>query len=75
MAYKHGRFGVSGSDGSARPREGPGSLAVVFLACLVVAEQSRAFIEIVTDGMVRWEGLLSRVARPLDSQRGHDADR
>ncbi len=33
---------------------------------IVVAEQSRAFIDIVTDGMVRWEGPLSHVARHLD---------
>ena len=45
------------------------------VACLVVAEQSRAFIEIVTDGMVRWEGLLSRVARHLDGVEPRDLAR
>ena len=35
------------------------------VATIVVAEQSRAFIQIVTDGMVRWEGPLSHVARHL----------
>jgi len=29
--------------------------------CLAVAEQSRAFIDIVTDGMVRWDGLFSHL--------------
>ena len=33
---------------------------------IVVAEQSRAFIHVVTDGMIRWEGLLAHVARHLD---------
>ncbi len=32
---------------------------------LLVAEQSRAFIDIVTDGMVRWSGPLSHLARHL----------
>ena len=36
------------------------------VATIVVAEQSRAFIHIVTDGMLRWEGPLSHVARHLD---------
>lgn len=45
------------------------------VACLVVAEQSRAFIEIVTDGMIRWEGLLSRVARHLDGVEPRDLAR
>jgi 5-methyltetrahydropteroyltriglutamate--homocysteine methyltransferase len=33
---------------------------------LAVAEQSRAFIDIVTDGMIRWSGPLSHLARQLD---------
>lgn len=33
---------------------------------LCVAEQSRAFIDIVTDGMIRWEGPLSFLAAGLD---------
>lgn len=33
---------------------------------VVVADQSRAFIDLVTDGMVRWEGPLSHLARHLD---------
>jgi 5-methyltetrahydropteroyltriglutamate--homocysteine methyltransferase len=45
------------------------------VAGLVVAEQSRAFIEIVTDGLVRWEGLLSHVARYLDGVRPGDLAR
>ena len=33
---------------------------------MVVADQSRAFIDVVTDGMVRWDGPLSHLARHLD---------
>lgn len=33
---------------------------------IVVADQSRAFIGIVTDGMVRWDGPVSHVARHLE---------
>ena len=33
---------------------------------LVIADQSRAFIDIVTDGLVRWDGPHSRLARHLD---------
>ncbi len=33
---------------------------------VLVADQSRAFIDIVTDGMVRWAGPLSHVAQHLD---------
>lgn len=33
---------------------------------IVVAEQSRAFIDVVTDGMIRWEGLLAHVATHLE---------
>ncbi|HKQ62190.1 MAG TPA: hypothetical protein VJS92_12945 [Candidatus Polarisedimenticolaceae bacterium] len=33
---------------------------------VAVAEQSRAFLEIVTDGMVRWNGPLSHLATGLD---------
>jgi 5-methyltetrahydropteroyltriglutamate--homocysteine methyltransferase len=36
------------------------------VSTLVVAEQSRAFIDVVTDGGVRWEGPLSHVARSLE---------
>lgn len=39
---------------------------------IVVAEQSRAFVDIVTDGAVRWEGPLSHVARHLDGLAAHD---
>jgi 5-methyltetrahydropteroyltriglutamate--homocysteine methyltransferase len=35
------------------------------VSTIVVAEQSRAFIDVVTDGLVRWEGPLSHVARHL----------
>lgn len=42
------------------------------VAGIVVAEQSRAFIDIVTDGLVRWEGPLSHVARHLDGLEAHD---
>jgi len=45
------------------------------VAGIVVAEQSRAFIEIVTDGLVRWEGLLSHVARHLDGVEPRDLAR
>jgi 5-methyltetrahydropteroyltriglutamate--homocysteine methyltransferase len=33
---------------------------------VVVAEQSRAFIDLVTDGLVRWEGPVAHLARALD---------
>lgn len=39
---------------------------------LIVAEQSRAFIDVVTDGMVRWEGPLSHVARHLTGLEAKD---
>ena len=39
---------------------------------IVVAEQSRAFIDMVTDGLVRWEGPLSHVARHLEGLEAHD---
>jgi len=39
---------------------------------IVVAEQSRAFVDIVTDGLVRWEGPLSHVARHLDGLHARD---
>ncbi len=45
------------------------------VATLVVAEQSRAFIDIVTDGLVRWEGLLSHVARHLEGAQPRDLGR
>jgi 5-methyltetrahydropteroyltriglutamate--homocysteine methyltransferase len=45
------------------------------VSTLAVAEQSRAFIDIVTDGMVRWEGLLSHVARHLEGVEARDLTR
>ncbi len=39
---------------------------------IVVAEQSRAFIDVVTDGMIRWEGLLAHVATHLDGLQARD---
>ena len=36
------------------------------VATLVVAEQSRAFVDVVTDGMVRWSGPLSHLARHVE---------
>jgi len=36
------------------------------LAAIAVAEQSRAFVDVVTDGMTRWSGPLSHVASALD---------
>jgi 5-methyltetrahydropteroyltriglutamate--homocysteine methyltransferase len=36
------------------------------VSTVVVAEQSRAFIDVVTDGMVRWAGPLSHLAHHLD---------
>lgn len=36
------------------------------VAQVVVAEQSRAFVAIVTDGLVRWDGPLSRLSTALD---------
>ena len=35
------------------------------VAAMVVAEQSRAFVDVVTDGQVRWSGPLSHVAGKL----------
>ena len=40
------------------------------VSSILVADQSRAFIDVVTDGMVRWEGPLSHLARHLDEQIG-----
>jgi 5-methyltetrahydropteroyltriglutamate--homocysteine methyltransferase len=42
---------------------------------IVIAEQSRAFIDIVTDGMVRWEGPLSHVAHHLEGLEARDLTR
>jgi 5-methyltetrahydropteroyltriglutamate--homocysteine methyltransferase len=42
------------------------------VSTIVVAEQSRAFIDVVTDGMVRWEGPLSHVARHLRGTEPRD---
>lgn len=39
---------------------------------LAVAEQCRAFIDVVTDGLVRWEGPLSHVAKHLDGLQARD---
>ncbi|MDX1388820.1 MAG: hypothetical protein R3344_06495 [Acidobacteriota bacterium] len=36
------------------------------VAGIAVAEQSRAFIDVVTDGLIRWDGLLSHVAAHLE---------
>lgn len=40
------------------------------VAALVVAEQSRAFIDVVTDGLIRWEGLVAYPARHLAGVEG-----
>ncbi len=40
--------------------------AAAELTSIVVAEQSRAFIDVVTDGMVRWSGPLSHLAGQLE---------
>lgn len=45
------------------------------VSTIVVAEQSRSFIDIVTDGAVRWEGPLSHVARKLDGFEVKDLSR
>jgi 5-methyltetrahydropteroyltriglutamate--homocysteine methyltransferase len=39
---------------------------------IVVAEQCRAFVHVVTDGQVRWEGPLSHVARHLTGLEATD---
>ena len=45
------------------------------VATIVVAEQSRAFINIVTDGMVCWSGPLSHLARHLEGvEQGEQID-
>lgn len=36
---------------------------------IVVAQQARAFIDVVTDGMVRWDGPLSHLTRHVDGLR------
>ena len=40
--------------------------AIDEVTTIIVAQQSRAFIDIVTDGMVRWDGPLSHLAGHLD---------
>lgn len=42
------------------------------VATLVVADQARAFIDIVTDGLVRWDGPLSHAAGWLDGMQPAD---
>jgi 5-methyltetrahydropteroyltriglutamate--homocysteine methyltransferase len=39
------------------------------VAAMMVAEQSRAFVDVVTDGQVRWSGPFSHVACRLDGVR------
>ena len=39
------------------------------VAAMVVAEQSRAFVDVVTDGQVRWSGPISHVASRLGGVR------
>jgi len=39
------------------------------ITTVVVAQQSRAFIDVVTDGMVRWQGPLSHLAQHHDGMR------
>ena len=39
---------------------------------LAVAEQCRAFIDVVTDGLIRWEGPLSHLAKHLDGLEARD---
>lgn len=39
------------------------------VASMMVAEQSRAFVDVVTDGQVRWSGPLSHVASRLNGVR------
>jgi 5-methyltetrahydropteroyltriglutamate--homocysteine methyltransferase len=39
------------------------------VAAMVVAEQSRAFVDVVTDGQVRWSGPMSHVAARLEGVR------
>ena len=38
------------------------------VAAMMVAEQSRAFVDVVTDGQVRWSGPFSHVASQLDGR-------
>jgi 5-methyltetrahydropteroyltriglutamate--homocysteine methyltransferase len=45
------------------------------VSTIVVAEQSRAFIDVVTDGLVRWEGPLSHIAKHLDGVAARDLAR
>lgn len=39
------------------------------VSSMIVAEQSRAFVEVVTDGQLRWSGPFSHVASHLDGVR------
>ena len=39
------------------------------VASMMVAEQSRAFVDVVTDGQIRWSGPLSHVASRLEGVR------
>jgi 5-methyltetrahydropteroyltriglutamate--homocysteine methyltransferase len=51
-----------------RGEAGPAEVAAVEdeVATLVLAEQSRAFVDVVTDGLVRWEGPVGQLARWLE---------
>ena len=56
-----------------RERGEAGDAAVTLVedevAAMIVAEQSRAFVDVVTDGAVRWSGPWSHVAGRLDGVR------
>ncbi len=45
------------------------------VAALVVAEQARAFVDVVTDGLVGWEGLFSHLAGRVEGVESGDAGR
>jgi 5-methyltetrahydropteroyltriglutamate--homocysteine methyltransferase len=55
-------------EAAERGKAGPDEVAAAAdeVTTVVVAEQSRAFIDIVTDGMVRWNGPLSHLALHLE---------
>ncbi|HEX6850688.1 MAG TPA: hypothetical protein VF139_04715 [Candidatus Polarisedimenticolaceae bacterium] len=59
------------AEAAARLASGEGSEAELRaaedeVATLVVADQSRAFVDVVTDGLVRWADLVSHPVRALD---------
>lgn len=55
--------------------DGDVAAAAEEVTTVCVAQQSRAFIDVVTDGMVRWEGPLSHLASVLGGMRSAELQR